>query len=172
MRLLIAVAAAVIAAMSPVVVLAQSAPPPAAQEAPKPDSKPAEVPKTYLPGLEVFMGTIQRQHEKLWFAGRARNWELTAYQLGEMKEVMGVVQDLVPKYKELPIADMIDAVITGPIVEMEKAIESKNYRGFVASFDKITAACNSCHEGAERGFIKLRRPVHNPYSNQVFRLAK
>ena len=139
-----------------------------ASQAQSPPPQPAETPKVYLPGLEVFMGTIQRQHEKLWFAARARNWPLADYQLGEMKEVMGVVQDLVPTYKSLPVKDMIDAVITGPIVDMEQAIENKNYSRFVRSFDKITAACNSCHDGAERGFIRIRRPQRNAYSNQVF----
>lgn len=156
MRIVIAAVVGV-ALMCPMAQAQSSAPP-----------QSAETPKVYLPGLEVFMGTIQRQHEKLWFAARARNWPLADYQLGEMKEVMGVVQDLVPAYKNLPVKDMIDAVIVGPIAEMEQAIESKNYSLFVRSFDKITAACNSCHDGASRGFIRIRRPQRNVYSNQVF----
>ena len=72
---------------------------------------PKNVPKTYVPGLEQFMNVILTEHNKLWFAAKARNWRLADYQLGEIKEVMGDVQDLVPTFKNLPLADMLDAVI-------------------------------------------------------------
>ena len=75
------------------------------------------VPKTYVPGLEQFMNVILMEHNKLWFAAKARNWRLAEYQLGEIKEVMGDVQDLVPTFKNLPLADMLDAVIPAPIQE-------------------------------------------------------
>lgn len=139
---------------------------------PKSESPKSDTPKAYVPGLEVFMATVQHQHEKLWFAGRARNWPLAAYQLGELKETLGDVQDLVPRYKDLPIADMIDAVIVGPIAKMEAAIDGKDYRAFVSSFDAMTTACNSCHGGAGRGYIRIRRPSRNAFSNQEFRPAR
>ena len=54
---------------------------------------------TYVPGLEQFMNVILMEHNKAWFAAKARNWRLAEYQLGEIKEVMGDVQDLVPTFK-------------------------------------------------------------------------
>ncbi|MGC1466899.1 MAG: hypothetical protein WA792_14325, partial [Pseudolabrys sp.] len=80
-------------------------------------AKTADVPKSYIPGLEQFMGVILTEHAKLWYAGSARNWELAAYQLGEIKEVMSDVQDLVPKFRDLPLPEMLDAVITGQIAD-------------------------------------------------------
>ena len=71
-----------------------------------------DAPKSYVPGLEQFMNVILIEHNKLWFAGKARNWPLAAYELGEIKEVMSDVQDHVPTFKSLPLADMLDAVIT------------------------------------------------------------
>ena len=156
--------AVLMAALAAMPVLAQSA-------AEKPKAA-TGAPKSYIPGLEQFMGTIQRQHAKLWLAAKARNWELAAYQLGELKEVMSDVQDLVPDYKTLPIGQMIDAVTTGPIAELEKAVDARDGKAFAAGFDMLTASCNSCHDAAGRGFIVIRRPTRSTFTNQVFEPRK
>ena len=126
------------------------------------------VPKTYVPGLEQFMNVILMEHNKLWFAAKARNWRLAEYQLGEIKEVMGDVQDLVPTFKNLPLADMLDAVITKEIAALEKSIEAKDYKTFVSGYDKLTQACNACHQGTENEFIVIQRPTRPAFTNQVY----
>jgi hypothetical protein len=158
-------AAVIVSALVPLAVAAQTQTP-----SPAPDAKPAahEAPKTYVPGLEQFMGVIQNQHAKLWYAGKARNWELAEYQLGEIKEVMSDVQDLVPTFKNLPLADMLDAVITGEIAALEKAIEAKDAKQFAAGYGKLTAACNACHQATGNGFVVIRRPVGPAFPNQDF----
>ena len=129
---------------------------------------PKNVPKTYVPGLEQFMNVILMEHNKLWFAAKARNWRLAEYQLGEIKEVMGDVQDLVPTFKNLPLADMLDAVITNDISALEKSIEAKDYKTFVSGYDKLTQACNACHQGTENEFIVIQRPARPAFTNQVY----
>ena len=134
-----------------------------------PDHSPKEDrPSSYLPGLGEFMGRIQVDHAKLWLAGEARNWELAGYQLSELKEVFSDVQDLVPRYHNIPVGDMIDAIITGTVTDLEGAIAARDFSKFSASFDGLTAACNSCHQAANRGFIVIRRPAQSNFSNQDF----
>jgi len=127
-----------------------------------------DAPKAYVPGLEQFMNLILVEHNKLWFAASARNWPLAAYELGEIKEVMSDVQDHVPTFRSLPLADMIDAVITREIADLEKAIEAKNFKTFAVRYDKLTAACNACHQGTENGFIVIQRPSRPAFTNQVY----
>jgi hypothetical protein len=165
MRFISIAAALMSGALCASVVMAQNAPAPKQDAAA--DDKPAPG-KTYVPGIEQFMGVIQREHVKLWFAGQAKNWDLAEFQAGEIKEVMGDIQDLYPKFKSLPFADMLDAVITGPIVDLEKAIAAKDGKAFVAGFDKLTTACNSCHQVTGLGFVVIQRPTNNPFSNQNF----
>ena len=160
MRIVTIAAAALAAALCSFVARAQT---------PLEAKKPADAPKVYVPGLEQFMGVIQRQHEKLWFAGQARNWDLAAYQLGEIKEVMGDVQELVPTFKNLPLDKMLDAVITGPIAELEKTLDAKDAKKFTAGFDTLTNSCNACHQATGNGFIVIQRPTSNPYTNQKFK---
>lgn len=116
------------------------------------------VPKTYVPGLEQFMNVILMEHNKLWFAAKARNWRLADYQLGE----------IVPTFKNLPLADMLDAVITKEIADLEKAVEAKDYKAFVRGYDKLTQACNACHKGTENEFIVIQRPTRPAFTNQVY----
>src|SRR6185437_7401573 len=127
-----------------------------------------ESPKNYVPGLEQFMGVIQNEHAKLWYAGQARNWELAAYQLGEIKEVMSDVQDMVPRFKHLPLAQMLDAVITGPIAQLEKSLDAKDFVKFSAGYRDLTQACNSCHQAAGVGFVRIRQPIVPAFPNQNF----
>ncbi len=128
----------------------------------------AAAPKTYVPGLEQFMSVIQNEHAKLWYAGSARNWELAAYQLGEIKEVMSDVQDFVPTFKNLPLAQMLDAVITGAIAELEKAVDAKDFAKFSAGYGKLTETCNACHQATDNGFVVIQRPAQGGFPNQNF----
>jgi hypothetical protein len=128
-----------------------------------------DLPKLYMPGLGEFMLVIQTHHAKLWLAARAQNWLLAEYQLSEMKEVFGEVQNLVPQYRNIPVGDMIDAVITGSIGDLEKAVEEKKFKNFSAAYGKLTESCNDCHKAANRGFIQIKRPTRSTFDNEEFR---
>ena len=156
------------AVLLPLVALAQQPTPP--NEAPKQAGK--EVAKAYVPGLEQFMNLILIEHNKLWFAAKARNWALAEYQLGEIKEIMGDVQDFVPTFNNSPLSDMLDVVITKEIAALEKSIETKDYKGFTAGYDKLTQACNACHQGTENGFVVIKRPTQPAFTNQDYRPHK
>ncbi len=164
------VAAAFAVTLLPLAGFAQTPAPPAAPAAAP--AAAAHPPKAYVPGLEQFMNVILMEHNKLWFAGKARNWALAEYELGEIKEVMGDVQDTVPVFKNLPLADMLDAVITKEIVALEKAIAAKNFKQFAAGYDKLNAACNACHQGTENGFVVIKRPTTPAFTNQDYRPHK
>ncbi len=155
---------------------APSAPPASAPPAMAPlaESRPegSHEAKSYTPGIEQFMNVIQSEHAKLWFAGHTRNWELAAYQLGEIKEIMSDVEDLYPKFKDLPLGQMLDNVITGPIAALENAIDNKDAKAFAAGYGKLTEACNACHQATGNGFIVIRRPVEAAFPNQDFRPPK
>jgi hypothetical protein len=158
----------IVAALLPFVALAQQ--PTRPNEAPRQAGK--DVAKAYVPGLEQFMNLILIEHNKLWFAAEARNWALAEYQLGEIKEIMGDAQDFVPTFKNLPLADMLDAVITKEIVVLEKSIEAKDYKTFTAGYDRLTQACNACHQATENGFIVIKRPAQPAFTNQDYRPSK
>ena len=48
--------------------------------------------KELAPALGEYMTTIQLHAGKLWFAAKASNWELAAYELHELEEPMEAVK--------------------------------------------------------------------------------
>jgi hypothetical protein len=128
-------------------------------------SEPAQ---PYSPGLVEFMMHVQNHHAKLWLAGNARNWDLADYQVDELKELLEDIAKRVPDYKGTPVGKMIESTAMPPIDDVESAIKARDLAKFTAAFDKLTAACNACHEAANRGFIVIQRPAISSFPNQSF----
>ena len=122
----------------------------------------------YVPGLGEFMLSAQARHAKLWFAGNAQNWDLADYLIDELKEGLDDAAKFVPTLKGLPIGTMVGSIMDTPVEEVEKAVKAKDRNRFVASFDKLTEACNACHQAANRPFIVIQRPASLTYPNQSF----
>jgi hypothetical protein len=115
------------------------------------------------------MTATQLRHAKLWFAGQAKNWDLAAYEIDEIKEGLEDAEKQFPTHDGLPVADMIKTITEAPLDQLEKAVAAKSSAKFAAAFDGLTKACNTCHAGANKEFIKIQRPTTPPLSNQVFR---
>jgi hypothetical protein len=128
----------------------------------------SEPAKPYEPGLVEFMAHVQNHHAKLWLAGNARNWELADYQVDELKELLEDIAKRIPVYKDVPVGKMIESTTMAPIGEIEAAIKARDAKTFASAFDKLTGACNACHEAANRGFIVIQRPATSPFPNQSF----
>jgi hypothetical protein len=124
--------------------------------------------KPYEPGLIEFMAHVQSHHTKLWLAGNARNWELADFQADELKELLEDIAKRIPVYKDVPVGKMIESTTMAPIGDIEAAIKARDGKAFATGFDKLTAACNACHEAANRGFIVIQRPAASPFPNQSF----
>ena len=101
-------------------------------------AQPAKEP--YQPGLGEFMTATQLRHAKLWFAGEQNNWDLAAYEIDEVKEVLEDAATLFPTFDGFPVAEMIKTIIDPRIEEVEKAVRAKSSIKFVAAFDGLPAA--------------------------------
>lgn len=133
-------------------------------------SQPSPAAEAYAPGLGEIMTLQQMRHTKLWFAGQAKNWDLAAYEMDELGEGFDDVLKYHPTHKDSPVApkDAIPRMVTEPLAELRAAVEKKDSVAFAGAYDKLTTACNSCHDAMNFGFNKVQRPADNPYPNQVF----
>jgi hypothetical protein len=132
----------------------------------------AQPKEPFTPGLGEIMTLQQMRHLKLWFAGQAGNWALADYELDELKEGFEDIVKYYPTKDDVPTGPMATAVIEREVAELNKAIEAKNAKQFAVGFDKLTAACNACHQASKKPFIVVQRPAANPYANQSFAPAK
>ena len=129
-------------------------------------AEPAKEP--YAPGLGEFMTATQLRHAKLWFAGKENNWDLAAYEIDEIMEGFEDAEKQFSTHDGIPVAEMIKANIDPAVEELRKAVGAKSRTKFAVAFDKLTSACNTCHTGANKQFIRIQRPTSSPLSNQKF----
>jgi hypothetical protein len=122
----------------------------------------------YAPGLGEIMSLTQMRHLKLWFAGEAKNWDLADYELDELKEGFDDAIKYFPTHDDIPIADLVGSTVVPALPNLKRAIDAHDGAKFAAAFDKLTAACNACHQAAKHAFIVIQRPATSPYANQSF----
>ena len=133
----------------------------------------AAAPQAYRPGLgDLMTMTVQPRHIKLAVAGKEKNWAYAAYELHELEEAFERSARVWPQWRSMPIAEMIEPVIKGPMAALSQAIKAADATQFSADYEKLTEACNSCHQGAGRGVIVIKTPDVSVFPNQDFKPVK
>ena len=56
-----------------------------------------------------------------------------------------------------------------PMKAVDEAIKVDDPARFAAAYAQLTAACNTCHQSTERGFIVIQAPADSAFSDQDFR---
>jgi uncharacterized protein (DUF885 family) len=127
----------------------------------------------YVPRLGEFMSLNQMRHAKLWYAGQAHNWALARYELDELQEGFDEIVRRYPTYQNVPtpISTLLPQIMTTPMANLRAAVHAVDPEAFTKAFDAFTAACNACHQSANREFNVIKRPEGNAwYANQEFAL--
>jgi len=150
----------------PVIALLLAAMPLAAfGQEPVPEAmRPASVGDAYVPSLGDIMGATQLRHIKLWNAGRLKNWELAAYELGQIEDSFNTAARL---YRNIPIENI--EMIGKPLAALDGAIKAKDGARFAKGFSDLTTTCDACHEVAHVGFITVQVPTASPFTDQSFK---
>ncbi len=122
------------------------------------------------PETAVLMAQVQVQHAKLYYAGKARNWELAAYSLHEINEALQAVQIFNDQFEDFPtpLSELVPSLVGPPLGDIHGAIRARDGARFDAAFKSLTAACNACHATLKLGFIRVRDPTTVEFSNQSF----
>jgi len=122
----------------------------------------------YAPRLGNIMILQQIRHSKLWFAAAANNWELAEHELDGLKQGFGNIAKLFPIIYDVPVAPAIRALDENEIAQLGEAIAARDRFKFAGAFDKLTAACNACHQVTKHAFIVIQQPISPPFNNQSF----
>jgi hypothetical protein len=123
----------------------------------------------YAPGLGDFMTAyVQPHHIKLWLAGNVGNWRLAAYEADELTETFEDITTYQATWKNVPVAQLVKAMIEPAMKSVDAAIASKNAMAFKNAYTSLTVACNACHTAAQHDFLQINIPGTNPFPNQEF----
>jgi hypothetical protein len=127
---------------------------------------PEEEPSRDLPTVMMFM---QRYAEKLHMAGQGGNWELAAFYAHELEETGEALRDGGYEVRGLSLTSLADTSFLPAVREVDRAIDI-DPPAFSASFRRLVAACNTCHQASGYGFVRIVEPEEaRPYPSQQFR---
>jgi hypothetical protein len=130
------------------------------------DTLQQQLKNVYRPGLGEFMLGIQTHHAKLWFAGKAQNWDLAKFEIEEIEETIADIKQYCADRPEVKSIGMIDM----PLDSLNQAIQTRNEAMFTSKFTLLTNTCNNCHVANQHGFNVITIPGSPPVSNQKFGL--
>jgi hypothetical protein len=143
-----------------------------AQTAPAaPPANPGPVP--YVMGMGDLMNTlIQPRHAKLGLAGKAENWALANYALSELRQVFAGIIKAVPKFRGMPVGDLVDLAMTQPLNAVEAAIKQQDAQKFAAAYEQLTQGCNACHMELDHAYVVIKTPDASAFPNQEFKAQR
>ncbi|MCA6107317.1 hypothetical protein [Bradyrhizobium cenepequi] len=118
----------------------------------------------YVPRLGDIMSAALSQHQKLWLAAKAQNWELATYELGQLESSLA---EAAMQYSGIPVSNV--TTLKDPLQSVSDAIAARDGRKFAKAYGYLTEGCNSCHTSMNRSFIAIRVPTgQQPFANQLF----
>ena len=87
----------------------------------------------------------------------------------ELKTGFGVVSRAIPRWKGLPVPDLIEASVEPTFAVLDFAIKAGEPRQFAESYGKLTQACNNCHATTDHPFVVIKPPDASGWPNQDFK---
>jgi hypothetical protein len=137
-----------------------------------PDAKGGS-PLPYAMTMGDMMNTlVQPRHSKLGLAGRDENWPLAFYALVEIRQAFAGIAEAQPRFRGMPVAELIDAAMTKPIGAVDAAIKAQDAEKFAAAYDQLTQGCNACHAAVDHPYVVIKTPDASAFPNQDFKARR
>ena len=111
------------------------------------------------PGLGTVMIEYGHRFYIAYYAAKAGNWDLAAYEIKEQTEIQEVGEVTRPGH-----AEELKAFEHTYLDPIQVAIKAKDWNKFTANYAAAVDGCNNCHAGTGHGFIKYRLPTRAPES--------
>lgn len=108
------------------------------------------------------MAIIQLRHIKLWFVGKAKNWDLLNYEAQKLEDDFIVAAGV---YRNLPIDNLV--LVDNPLRRLTEAAKKKDYSLYAKAFDELTAGCNSYHAAGRVEYIHIQVPKSFPLATRA-----
>lgn len=110
-----------------------------------------------LAGIQPGLGTVMIEYGNrmgnMYYAAKAKNWGMAAYQLHEAVEIQEVGETTRPKRVRL-----LKAYEDKSLKPLARDIVNQDFAAFQKDFSATTAACNACHKGTGHGYIVYELP--------------
>ena len=118
---------------------------------------------------DLMTALVQPRHIKLGLAGSEQNWPYAAYELDQLRETFSDLAEILPKYRDLSIPELIRSTVTEPLEALDRSIQAKDISQFTVAYGQLTVSCNSCHQSYDRAVIVIQPPTVSSLPDQDFR---
>ena len=141
--------------------------PRAPARAPAPARKPAAPPsayqsKAFAPGFDDLMTMlVQPRHIRLYYAGQAKNWEMAAGEVRDLRQSFDRLGQTIPQYEGNDVAKAVEGFVTPSLDALDAAIAAADAAKFSTAYQQLTTGCNNCHTYMEHPFLVIKIPAGN-----------
>ncbi len=111
---------------------------------------------TYLASLGDIMGKIQLRHIKLWYAIKSKNWDLSDYELAQLRNSF---ESAVVLYRNIPVEYIVS--VDKPLIALQFAVKSKDGAQLERGFADLTTPATIVIRRRKLG-LSLFKPQHLP----------
>lgn len=134
-----------------------------------PPPQPNAAPAPYTLTMGDMMNTlVQPRHAKLGLAGERQNWPLAAYALFEIRQVFAGIVKAQPRFRGLPVGELVDAALSQPLNAVDAAIKQRDAQKFAAAYEQLSQGCNACHMELDHAFVVIKTPDVSAFADQDF----
>ena len=149
--------------------VAQNAGQPPETAAPAP-ARPGLAILDFKPAMDDLMTMlVQPRHMKLYYAGQAKNWQLAAFQVNELRGALARIGRTIPNYRNINVDTAVASIFADKLKAVDAAVKAADLAQFNTAFGEMTAACNDCHKGLEHPFLVIKVPDNGSFPDQDFR---
>jgi hypothetical protein len=110
-----------------------------------------------LPGMGSVMMEYSHRFYVAYYAAKAKNWDLAAYQLHEMLEIQEVGEATRPEH-----ATALKAFEENYLNKVTEAVKTKEWQTFDTAYKRAVVGCNNCHVNSGHGYIRYKLPATPP----------
>ncbi len=109
------------------------------------------------PGLGTIMIEFGHRFHTLYYAAKAKNWDLASYQLHELIEAQEVAETTRPKYQEA-----LKSFEDEHLHRLQTVLQEQNSQKFESVYMETLNACNRCHKESGHPYIHYQLPKEPP----------
>jgi hypothetical protein len=118
--------------------------------------------KGMVPDQSHVMKDVAYHFSNLWFAGKAQNWPLAAFYLGETRSHLRWAVRVRPTRRtaagDIDLAGILDGLDRSSLAALQKTIEAKDAAAFATAYTDTLTGCYACHQASEKPYLRPHVP--------------
>jgi hypothetical protein len=142
---------------------------PAASSQTPPDNPAARIKaiEDLIPSQSHMMADVGDHFANLWFAGKAENWPLADFYLGETRSHLRWAVRRIPIRKDnrgqdINLPNILTAFENSQLTQLKQTIDRKDRSGFEAVYRASLTVCYSCHTAVDKPYLRPQIPTEPP----------